>query len=64
MVLKLEKPAQSILEVMRKEGLIGGYALEETFPELGYALLCCTTETKTPEDIECYAAALEKALSG
>jgi len=42
--------------------VLGGFDLSQDYPELGHALLVCTTETKTDADIARYVAALEKAL--
>ena len=61
-VLQFEKPVQAVLKAMQENAIVGGYPLDESFPELGQALLCCTTETKTQEDIEHFAVILEKAL--
>jgi len=36
--------------------------LSEHYPELGYALLVCATETKTESDIDSYVTALTEAV--
>lgn len=61
-VLRLPKAVAPVLEHMAKNGVLGGYDLSRDYPELGNALLVCTTETKTDADIARYAAALDAAL--
>lgn len=62
-VLKLNKPAAPVLETLAAQGIHGGYDLAKHYPELGPAVLVCTTETKTDDDITRYAQALRAALS-
>lgn len=61
-VLRLPKAVTPVLEHMANNGVLGGFDLSADYPELGNALLVCTTETKTAADITRYVAALEKAL--
>ncbi|HWA12083.1 MAG TPA: aminomethyl-transferring glycine dehydrogenase subunit GcvPA [Burkholderiales bacterium] len=61
--LALPRPAQALLERMRGEGVLGGHDLHADYPELGDALLVCTTETKTPADLDACAAAFARALA-
>ncbi|MCS6946618.1 MAG: aminomethyl-transferring glycine dehydrogenase subunit GcvPA, partial [Steroidobacteraceae bacterium] len=61
-VLQLDRPAARVLADLQQEGILGGFDLAADYPELGSALLVCATETKTAEDIERYAAALERSL--
>ena len=53
-----------VLEGLAAAGIVGGYALDADYPELGQALLVCATETRTPDDIERYAAVLRRILAG
>ena len=62
-VLRLPKPVAPVLAKMAARGVLGGYDLSADYPELGHALLVCTTETKTAGDIQRYADALAQALS-
>jgi len=62
-VLRLPKKAGEVLAAMAKNNVLGGYDLSREYPEMGEAILVCATETKTPEDIEHYAASLREALS-
>lgn len=61
-VLRLPKPVGAVLAHMAKNGVLGGYDLSNDYPELGNALLVCTTETKTAADLQHYASVLEAAL--
>jgi glycine dehydrogenase subunit 1 len=61
-VLRLSKPVAGVLAHMADNGVLGGYDLSVDYPELGHALLVCTTETKTAGDIQQFVAALDKAL--
>lgn len=62
-VLRINRPVQSVLAGMADEGILGGFDLGEAYPELGEALLVCATETKTGADLDRYAAALSRALA-
>jgi glycine cleavage system P protein (glycine dehydrogenase) subunit 1 len=62
-VLRLERPVGPVLEALADRGIIGGYAMNDHFPELGEALLVCATETRTEADIQAYATALDRILS-
>jgi glycine cleavage system P protein (glycine dehydrogenase) subunit 1 len=62
-VLLLDRPVEPVLEALATQGIVGGYALNDHYPELGEALLICATETRTAEDIDRYAAALDRILS-
>jgi glycine dehydrogenase subunit 1 len=61
-VVLLDKPAGDVLKALSEVNLLGGYDLSFEYPELGQALLVCATETKTPADIEAYAAHLQRIL--
>jgi glycine dehydrogenase subunit 1 len=61
-VLRFDKPVAPVLEHMAKHGVLGGYDLAQDYPELGNALLVCTTETKTAADLDRYVKALDRAL--
>jgi glycine dehydrogenase subunit 1 len=61
-VLRLPRPVAPVLEHMAKNGVLGGLDISADYPELGHALLVCTTETKTDADIARYVATLDKAL--
>ena len=60
--LRLPRTVAPVLERLRRERILGGLDLSQHYPELGNALLVCATETKTVEDMERFALALEQAL--
>ena len=57
-----DRPVAPILSSLAKRGILGGLDLSELYPELGYALLVCATETKTQSDIDSYVTALGEAM--
>ncbi len=61
-VLQLDAPARQVLERMAGTGVLGGYDLSQSYPELGQAILVCATEKRTDEDTAAYARAMQKAL--
>ncbi len=61
-VLLLDRPVAGVLAEMEAQGILGGFDLAADYPELGPALLVCATETKTPADLERFAAALGEAI--
>ncbi|OGT42693.1 MAG: glycine dehydrogenase (aminomethyl-transferring) [Gammaproteobacteria bacterium RIFCSPHIGHO2_12_FULL_40_19] len=62
-VLRINQPTERILHELAQQGIQGGYALQQTYPELGDTLLLCATETKTMEDIKLLADHLKKIIS-
>jgi glycine dehydrogenase subunit 1 len=62
-VLQLSRPAESVLEKMKAQGVLGGYNLSGQYPQLGSAILVCATETKTHDDLQCYVDTLRAALN-
>lgn len=62
-LLRLTAPVDEVLRALAVQDLLGGYAVERHYPELGDCLLVCATETRTDEDIETYAGHLERILS-
>ena len=61
-VLMLPQSAESVLEQLAAEKIIGGIALQSHYGELENGLLVCATELRTETEIEQFAAALEKIL--
>lgn len=61
-VLQFDRPVAGILGELAERNILGGFDLSEHYPQLGNALLVCATETKTGEDIELYATALEEIM--
>jgi glycine dehydrogenase subunit 1 len=62
-VLRLDRPVAPVLEALANEGVLGGYDLSGSYPELGNALLVCATETKTDEDLQVYRDALANVMA-
>jgi glycine dehydrogenase subunit 1 len=61
-VLLCDRPVAPVLSSLAKQGILGGLDLSELYPELGYALLVCATETKTQSDIDRYVTALGETM--
>ena len=62
-VLQLEKPAAEVLAALLDNGILGGYDLANDYPELGDAILVCTTEMRSEEDIQAYADAMQQTMA-
>jgi len=60
-VVLFDRPVAPILASLASRGILGGLDLSELYPELGYAVLVCATETKTTSDIQSYVTALGEA---
>ncbi len=67
--LRLPMPIAKVNKALLKEGIIGGYDLTSTYPELdatgtgSSCALFCVTETRTRDDIDHLVAALRTTLS-
>jgi glycine dehydrogenase subunit 1 len=61
-VLQLNKPVAPVLAKMAELGVLGGLDLSPYYPELGNALLVCTTETKNAADLTRFSQVLAQAL--
>ena len=62
-VLQLEAPAAEVLSGLMDKGILGGYDLSLDYPELGHAILVCTTEMRSEDDINAYAKAMQEVLN-
>jgi len=60
---KLSRPASEVVEAMAMQKIVAGVSLGEEFPQHGDALLVCTTETKSGDDLQVFADALAAALN-
>ncbi|HEY3080737.1 MAG TPA: aminomethyl-transferring glycine dehydrogenase subunit GcvPA [Chloroflexota bacterium] len=60
-VLRCPVPVDDLTRRLADDGILAGYRLGRSYPDLADALLLCVTEMNTPEDIERLVAALEKA---
>ena len=61
-VLQLSAPVADVLHALKAQGILGGLALTQDYPELGDALLVCATETKHDADLERYRENLQRIL--
>lgn len=61
-VIRLQKPVHDILNRLSDQGIVGGYALGDAYPDLCDCLLVCATETKTEQDLQDYVEALQEAM--
>jgi len=61
-VLRLPMPADLALEELAQQGILGGYALAQDYPELNNCLLICATELRTEAELERYAACLNTII--
>ena len=52
-----------MLEALAAQGVLGGYDLSLSYPDIGNALLVCATETKTDADIDAYVTAMADVMS-
>jgi glycine dehydrogenase subunit 1 len=55
-------PVEQLNAGLRERGIIGPHDLAQTYPELGDAALFCVTETRTREEIDTLAVALEEMV--
>ena len=62
-VLQLNQSAAGVLKALMDKGILGGFDLSLDYPELGDAILVCTTEMRSEEDINVYARAMQEVLT-
>jgi len=55
--------AADILSALMEKGILGGFDLSQDYPELGNAILVCTTEMRNEDDIETYVRAMQEILT-
>ena len=61
-VVQFNMPVADVLHALKAQGILGGLALTQDYPELGNALLVCATETKRDDDLARYTANLKHIL--
>ena len=59
----LPMPAESVLQKLKTQKILGGLDLKEYYPELGQTILVCATETKIPADLVKFTECLNHVLS-
>ncbi len=57
--VKLPKKSDEVTKALLEAGFIGGLGLDGAYPELGSAMVFCTTEKRTRAEIDGLAAALK-----
>jgi glycine dehydrogenase subunit 1 len=62
-VLQLARPVKTVLQQLAAQGILGGYDLTESYPELGECLLVCATEMRTEAEITHYINCLQQIMS-
>ena len=62
-VLQLDLPAAEVLAGLLNKGILGGFDLSQDYPELGDAILVCTTEMRNEDDINDYAVAMQEVFA-
>ena len=53
-------PVADVQRALAEQGIVGGVSVADDYPELGNCLLVCATETRTEQDLDTYAAALQR----
>ena len=51
-VLECRRPAKEVLQILKQDHIIGGYPLEQHYPELKNCLLLCATELSSQADMD------------
>ena len=59
-VLECPRPAEEVLQILKQDHIIGGYPLEQHYPELKNCLLLCATELSSQEDMDRLVDKLEE----
>ena len=62
-LLRLPLPVDEVMRALSVQGIVGGVAVADDYPELDNTLLVCATETKTGEDLEAFAGHLERIFA-
>lgn len=62
-MVRVPGDANEILRALRAQGILGGYALGQAYPEYADCLLICATETKTEADLDRYTGQLTRILA-
>ena len=59
-VIKVPISTEVLQQHFARAGIIGGYALEEPYPDMRNCILFCVTETRTKEDIDRLVTVLQE----
>jgi len=58
--VQLPASFESLQKKLDQQQLIGGYDLQDAFPELGDSMLVCATETNSSEEIDLFAGVIKE----
>ncbi|MCG8049575.1 MAG: aminomethyl-transferring glycine dehydrogenase subunit GcvPA [Candidatus Thiodiazotropha endolucinida] len=61
-VMKLPLETATALGLLASDNVLGGFDLQDDYPELGDAVLVCATELRSDDDIENYRGKLERVI--
>ncbi|MCG8037601.1 MAG: aminomethyl-transferring glycine dehydrogenase subunit GcvPA [Candidatus Thiodiazotropha taylori] len=61
-VIKLPIETATALGMLASDNVLGGFNLQDDYPELGDAVLVCATELRSDDDIENYRGKLEQVI--
>ncbi|MCG7972992.1 MAG: glycine dehydrogenase, partial [Candidatus Thiodiazotropha taylori] len=61
-VMKLPIETATALGMLASDNVLGGFNLQDDYPELGDAVLVCATELRSDDDIENYRGKLEQVI--
>jgi glycine dehydrogenase subunit 1 len=62
-VVSLPLPASKVLSELATQEILGGYDLSKDYPELGDAVLVCTSEKRTQQEMDRFAQKLSEMVS-
>ncbi len=62
-VLQLDAPADEVLAKLMAKNILGGFNLTQDYPELGQAIMVCTTEMRNEDDINAYVTAMQEVMA-
>lgn len=62
--LDTRRSVHDVCRRLREQGILAGYPLGQTYPEIHDGLLVCVTERRTREEIDQFVEALGKAMEG
>ncbi|MCG7967936.1 MAG: aminomethyl-transferring glycine dehydrogenase subunit GcvPA [Candidatus Thiodiazotropha taylori] len=61
-VMKLPMETATALGLLASDNVLGGFDLQDDYPELGDAVLVCATELRSDDDIDNYRGKLEQVI--
>ncbi len=59
-VIQFDLPVTEVLRALAAQGIVGGYMLDDDYPELKNCLLVCATETKSQADLDSFVENLQR----